>query len=243
MLRRLTIAFIICLIALGGYKQQIAINRLQNQVSWQLSDLVSRVMPSVVYIEATIDSNYYDEYEYLMDWSGSGVIIGPHTVLTAKHVIEDVNSLTITTVDGNVYEAREWKADPNNDCAILFFDDVLGPVAKFADSNKVEIGDKVIIIGSPYGLELFNTVTAGIVSGLNREILFFGEVPLITTDAASNLGNSGGPVFNMQGRIIGILVGGKYGADGLGIITPANACKEFYETTIKTNSEAIETGT
>ncbi|GAH50532.1 unnamed protein product, partial [marine sediment metagenome] len=208
---------------------QWQLDQTNNQIMRGLPCLIERVSPSVVYVEAIAD-NYNDNYEYGYDWSGSGVIIGSHIVLTARHIIEDANSLTITVVDGNTYEAVRWEVDPNNDCGLLFFEEDLGPVIKFADSDKIEIGDRVIIIGSPYGKEFLNTATNGIVSGLDREILFFGEDPMITADAASWPGNSGGPVFDIQGRVIGILVGGTWNGDNFSIVVPINICKEFYET-------------
>lgn len=237
MFRRLLIAFTVCLIALGGLNLRDRIDDLQwqldqvnSQIVHGLPRLIQRVIPSVVYVEAGVDDNYYDDYGYeYIGWSGSGIIIGPHTVLTAGHVIEDANSFTITIVDGDTYEAIEWEMDPNNDCGILIFDEILGPIAELTDSDEVRIGDRVFIIGSPYGKDFFNTVTIGIISGLDREVSFFGEDLMITVDAASNPGNSGGPVFDMRGRVIGILVGGIWGADGLSILTPANICKEFYE--------------
>lgn len=239
MFKRILIPFIIFLLALSGLTLHNRVEDLQwqldqtnNRIVSGLSSMVYRVMPSVVYIEATVD-----DYEYGYGWSGSGVIIGPHTVLTAKHVIEDANSLMITIADGNTYEAVEWKVDPNNDCGLLFFEEELSPIIRLADSDKIKIGDKVAVIGSPFGYDFFNTVTTGIVSGLDREILFFGEVPLITVDAAANFGNSGGPVFDMQGRVIGIIVGGMWDADGFGIVTPVNICKELYETATKIKSQ------
>jgi len=237
MLRRILTAFIICIIALGGLTLRDRIQDLQEQldrvdyrISYDLLSTISKVSSSVVYVEAAVD-DCNDSY----GWIGSGVIIGPHTVLTAEHVITDANNFTITTVDGNDYAATNWVIDPNNDCGLLFFEEELGPIAKLTDSNNVKIGDKVIVIGSPYGF--FNTVTTGIVSGLNREILYFGKDPLFTVDAASWSGNSGGPVFNVQGQIIGILVGGTWDGDNFSIVTSANICRKLYETATEIKSQ------
>lgn len=213
-------------------QQQITMNSIQSVPTWQLPNVISKVTPSVVYIE--VEAN---EYGYETGWSGSGVIIGPHVVLTAGHVIEDVNSLTVTTVDGNDYTAIMWIRHPDVDYGFVFFNEELGPIAKFADSNKVEIGDEVILIGSPFGNTFFNTATTGIISGFNRNVPYFGEVPLITVDAAANPGNSGGPVFDMQGRIVGIVVGSIWGANDLSILVPANICGKFYETATEIKSQ------
>lgn len=180
-----------------------------------LPNLIQRVVPSVVFVK-----NSYG-------WTGSGVIVGSHTILTAKHMIVDMNDFTITTIDGNSYEAVKWVVDPNNDCGLLFFGEELSPIVKFAD--KLELGDRVVVIGSPYGDTFLNTVTFGIVSGLNREVSYFSDEYVITVDAAANPGNSGGPVFNMQGRVIGITVGSIYGADDLSILIPFDICKRLIE--------------
>lgn len=187
-----------------------------------LPTLIDKVTPSVVYIEAT------GLYNHL---SGSGVIVDSHIVLTARHVVQDVWNIQIETADGNVYKAISWVEDEKNDCALIFIDprEEFEYIAEFADSNEIQLGDAVITIGSPFGIELFNTVTLGIISGLNRDIPYFGTCGLITSDAAINPGNSGGPVFDMAGHIVGIAVGTRYGADGFGIIVPANACKRLLE--------------
>jgi len=223
MIRRLITAFVICLLALGGLKFQNNINNLQQQLSYTnfqtvygLQYIIQKVLPSVVYVE----NNY-------SGWTGSGVIVGSHAVLTAKHVIDDANSFTITVVDGNNYEAINWIVDPNNDCGLLFFKEELGPIVRFADSNNLNLGERIFIIGSPYGYDFFNTVTVGIISGLERDISFFGEDPVITVDAASSPGNSGGPVFNMQGYIIGILVGGMRYDDNWSIVISTDTCKQL----------------
>lgn len=224
MVRRILSGFVICLLALGGFTLHNKIEDLQwqldqtnNQIVYGLSSVINKVSPSVVYVEVS------DE------WTGSGVIIGPHIVLTAKHVITDANNLTITTITGDCYKAVDWIVDPNNDCGLLFFEEEFTSIAEFADSNDLFLGEKIFVIGSPYGMDFFNTVTAGIISGLNRSEPFFGKDILMTVDAASNLGNSGGPVFDMRGNIIGIIVGSIWSADNLEILIPANICKQLYE--------------
>lgn len=183
-----------------------------------LPALIKKVAPSVVYVKAD-------------QWSGSGVIVGPSIVLTARHVVQNVESLEIETVDGNVYKAISWIEDKENDCGLIFFDPRIKftNIAKFANSDELQIGQSVFTMGSPYGKQLFNTATFGIISGLNRQIRYFGTCGLITSDAATNPGNSGGPVFDIEGKVIGIIVGSKYGADGLGVIVPSNICKGLLE--------------
>ena len=177
--------------------------------------LIKKAMPSVVFVEVP------------GQWTGSGVIVGPHTVLTAGHVIEDTNGLVVETIDGRKYESIATIRSKVNDCGLIFFDprESFTNIAEFADFDKVEVGDLVFTLGSPYGKELFNTATFGIISGLDRRFSYFGKCGLLTSDAAGNPGNSGGPVFDMQGRIVGIVVGTRYGSEGLNIITPGNVCE------------------
>ena len=177
--------------------------------------LIKKAMPSVVFVEAP------------GLWTGSGVIVGPHTVLTAGHVIEDTNGLVVETIDGRKYESIATVRSKVNDCGLIFFDprESFTNIAEFADFDKVEVGDVIFTLGSPYGKELFNTATFGIISGLDRRFSYFGECGLLTSDAAGNPGNSGGPIFDMQGRIVGIVVGSRYGSEGLNIITPGNVCE------------------
>ncbi len=221
MFKRILIAFILMILAFSGLNLRNQIRDLEydQHTHTNLPDLIQQVSPSVVFVRAN-----YSDYD---NWTGSGVIVGPHIVLTAKHMIADMNDFTITTVDGNSYEAIRWVVDPNNDCGLLFFEEELNPIVKFAD--KLELGDRVIMIGSPYGDTFFNTVTFGIVSGLDRKVSYFGNEYTITVDAASNPGNSGGPAFDMQGRMIGITVGSIYGANNLSILIPSDICKRLIE--------------
>lgn len=197
-------------------RQQIMIIQ---SVDNPLPTLIKKVAPSVVYVEAS------------GRWCGSGVIIGPHTVLTARHVIRDANELYIETADGKKHNVINWVKDKKNDCGLLFFDskEKFENISAFADSDRLQIGNTVFTMGSPFGKQLFNTVTFGIISGLNRKISYFGTCGLITSDAVGNPGNSGGPIFNMQGKVIGIVVGTRYGSQGLNIIIPSNICKELYD--------------
>lgn len=185
-----------------------------------LPSIIKQVISTSVYV----DSN---------EWSGSGVIVGPNTVLTAGHVVEDANNLEVHTAYGKIYKAAGSKYDPNNDCGLIFIKETFKDIAGLGDSNLVEVGDGVLIIGSPYGKELFNAVAYGIVASVDRQLPFWNEVNTFVIDVASNPGNSGGPVFDMDGKVIGIVVGGWWGADGLTAVTPINICKELlYEVSI-----------
>lgn len=230
MIRRLIYALGFLIVALCGFTLHNRVNNLQQQlnsldarVSYKLPLTIARVCPSVVYIDANSNDEWYGR------WSGSGVIIDPHIVLTAKHVLEDANDFTITVADGNEYKPTRWTVDPNNDCGLLFFEKELSPVVKFADSSRLKLGDRVFIIGSPFGKDFFNTVTAGIVSGFDRRIDYFAKDLMISVDAAVNPGNSGGPVFDLRGRVIGIAVGTMWGSDGTCFLISSETCKRLIE--------------
>lgn len=210
------------------------ISRVQRQqqliLRSDLPNLIYRTIQSVVLVEIT-------DYG-----TGSGVIIAPNVVLTAGHVIRDASELWIETNDGKRYKATHWVRDLDNDCGLIFFDEELIPIAEFVDSNSLQLGESVFIIGSPFGKALFNTVTFGIVSGLNRKIHYFGDCGMITSDAAGNPGNSGGPVFDMSGKIIGIIVGTKRGSRGLNVIVPSNICRKLLSENCESTRDSIRTG-
>ncbi len=219
MLKRLIKYALLCLIIVVSLLLgAIAPRQLQlvEEQRESLPSIIKRVIASTVYVGCG-------------NGSASGVIVGPSIVLTASHVVKGAFNLQIETATGKIYEAINSVADPNNDCGLIFFDprEEFKNIAELGDSNSVEIGDKVFTIGSPFGKELFNTVTFGIISGLRREIPHFGICKLITSDAAGNPGNSGGPVFNTDGKVIGIVAGRRRGTNGLTVVIPINVCKEL----------------
>jgi len=145
--------------------------------------------------------------------AGTGVIVSDKIVVTNKHVVpEGTSSVTVTLSDGTVLDAEVLARDPRNDVAFVKIKDSKGKTlkpAKLGDSTKLKVGQKVVAIGNALG-EFQNTVTTGIVSGYGRSITA-GEngdsedlTNLIQTDAAINQGNSGGPLVNLSGEVIGI---------------------------------------
>jgi S1-C subfamily serine protease len=140
--------------------------------------------------------------------SGSGSVLDAEGhVLTNYHVIEDAQKIDVMLFDGNSYEARPVGADPNNDIAVLKIDaprDVLFPI-RLGDSAEMKVGMRVFAIGNPFGLE--RTMTTGIISSLNRTLQVTQNrsiKSIIQIDAAVNPGNSGGPLLNSHGRLIGM---------------------------------------
>jgi len=160
---------------------------------------------------------------------GSGVIVDPSGIaLTNAHVVEKATEIEVITLDGSKHKAKVVGADKKTDLAVLKLDDGKAQFkfARLGDSDRMQVGDWVIAVGSPFGLQA--TVTAGIVSAKARNI---GQGPFddfIQTDAAINPGNSGGPLVNMQGEVIGINTAIVAGGSGIGFAIPSNMAKKIY---------------
>ncbi len=161
-------------------------------------------------------------------------------IVTNDHVVEGASSISVKFPDGSTYKATVVGADPSTDLAVIH---VNAPASKLtvlqlADSSTVAVGDGVVAIGNPFGLD--NTVTTGIVSALNREISAPDESPIegvIQTDAAINHGNSGGPLFNLAGKVIGInsqIQSDSGGNDGVGFAIASNTVKSVVTQLIST---------
>jgi len=134
---------------------------------------------------------------------GSGFIISADGyVMTNAHVVEAADEITVKLSDKREYKAKVIGADRRTDIALLKIEASGLPAVKFGDPNKLKVGEWVVAIGSPFGFE--NTVTAGIVSAKGRSLPQENFVPFIQTDAAVNPGNSGGPLFNLRGEVVGI---------------------------------------
>jgi serine protease Do len=134
---------------------------------------------------------------------GSGFIVSPDgLILTNAHVVADASEVTVKLTDKREFRAKVIGVDRPSDVALIKINARDLPTVKLGDSKKVEVGEWVVAIGSPYGFE--NTVTSGIVSAKARSLPDETYVPFIQTDVAVNPGNSGGPLFNMKGEVIGI---------------------------------------
>lgn len=159
---------------------------------------------------------------------GSGIVVNQRGyILTNNHVVDKAHNLKITLRDGNVFNGVVIGTDKVSDLAVVRVDskDAL-PSVQFGNSDELRIGQIVIAIGNPFGLVGGPTVTAGIVSALNRNLEFeSGILELIQTDAAINPGNSGGPLANTNGEIIGINTAKMPYAQGIGFAVPINAAR------------------
>jgi putative serine protease PepD len=171
---------------------------------------------------------------------GSGFVIdGQGHIVTNQHVVDGATSIQVTFKDGKTATAKVVGTDPSTDVAVIKVDvdqSELHPLA-FADSKAVQVGDGVVAIGSPFGLE--GTVTTGIVSALDRTIDApnnFTITGAIQTDAAINHGNSGGPLLDAAGHVIGInsqIESDSGGNDGIGFAVPSNAVQSVAQQLIQ----------
>ena len=168
----------------------------------------------LVYNQGTT-STYWGQAE--SQSSGSGMIISKDGyVLTNNHVVEGAEKLTVMTTSGEEYDATVIGADEVNDVALLKIEgDEDFPTVSIGDSDQIEVGEQVCAIGNPLG-ELTNTLTVGYVSALDREISESSTgttINMFQTDCAINSGNSGGPIFDMNGNVVGITTA-KYSSSG-----------------------------
>ena len=134
---------------------------------------------------------------------GSGFIVSPDgVILTNAHVVDDASEVTVKLTDGREFRAKVIGSDRPSDVAVLKIDATGLPTTKLGSSTNEKVGEWVLAIGSPYGFE--NSATSGIVSAKSRSLPDGAYIPFIQTDVAVNPGNSGGPLFNMNGEVIGI---------------------------------------
>ncbi len=221
------------------------------------ADLAEKLMPSVVNISTTqtvVTKNNQFPFEFppgspfedmFKDFGtpekrqamalGSGFIINSDgIVITNNHVIKGADDILVIVGGDKDYKAKVLGADPLSDIAVLkiISDEKFVPV-NFGDSDKSRIGDWVIAIGNPFGLG--GTVTAGIISARNRDIGLSRYEDFIQTDASINQGNSGGPLFNMDGQVIGIntAILGQSGSIGIGFAIPSNSAEKVIDQLIK----------
>jgi serine protease Do len=225
------------------------INSFSQNIPGSFADLAEKLMPSVVNISTTTiittqsnpfpfqfppGSPFEDMFkefgtpqERQSSALGSGFIIDEKgIVVTNNHVISDAKDIIVRVNGDREFKAKVIGADPLSDIAVLQLEtkEKFIPV-KFGDSDKARIGDWVIAIGNPFGLG--GTVTSGIISARNRSIGLSRYEDYIQTDASINSGNSGGPLFDMNGDVIGIntAILGRNGSIGIGFSIPSNSAK------------------
>jgi serine protease Do len=172
----------------------------------------------------------------VMRGTGSGFIVSPDGyILTNAHVVAQADEVTVKLTDRREFQAKVIGSDTRSDVAVIKIDAQDLPVVSIGDDKALEVGEWVLAIGAPFGLE--NTATAGIVSGTSRTISGESPVPFIQTDVAVNPGNSGGPLFNLQGQVVGInsmIFSQSGGYMGISFAVPIDVAMDVREQLIKT---------
>ncbi len=198
------------------------------------------VAPAVVHISATVSvesNSFFGQQQQQGEATGSGFVIDREGhIVTNAHVVDGASKVEVSFEGETTFDAKVVGVDTSTDIAVLQVDassdklkKALSPVS-FGDSSAVRVGDPVVAIGNPFNLD--RTLTTGVVSALQRELRApngFAIEDVIQTDAAVNPGNSGGPLLNMRGEIIGvnsqIQTGGGQGNDGIAFAVPSNTVR------------------
>ena len=220
------------------------------QLDGEVTQLVDRVVPSVVSISARMDNPALDRIRQLRQLLGigdpgeakpelgSGAIVSSEGhILTNFHVISGANRVDVQLSDGRTLPAKFLGADQQSDIAVLKIDATDLPPLKFADSNAARVGQLVFAIGNPLGLQ--ETVTQGIISGKGRRAVAGLATDFLQTDAAINPGNSGGPLVNARGEIVGINnsilleSSGNNFAQGISFAIPSNVAMRVFDDVVK----------
>lgn len=213
-------------------------NTTSNQVSSSpVVPIAKKVSPSIVAIEikSTVTDFFGGQFE--SNGTGSGIIIDDQGhIVTNNHVVEGAQGLTVILKDGTKLDAQLVGRDPTSDLAVIKVDQNGLTVAELGDSSKLEVGELAVAVGSPMGTEFAGSVTAGIISGINRQVALGDKtMTLIQTDAAINPGNSGGALVNEEGKVIGIntVKFAQSSVEGMGFAIPINEAKPIIEQLIK----------
>jgi serine protease Do len=208
--------------------------RLLEELQNVLTDLAERVKPCVVNVLPIPSTGRSRENprERLpnLPGTGSGVIVDAQGyIITNNHVVGDATEVEVRLSDRTKFTAQVIGKDPDTDLAVLkVVTDRVLPRAQFGDSGTVKVGQWVLAVGNPFGLD--RTVTLGVVSGIGRDNMNLSRYEnFIQTDASINPGNSGGPLFNMHGEIIGINTAIINFAQGIGFAIPSNMAKQVMQ--------------
>jgi serine protease Do len=224
---------------------------------YSFRDVVKGVLPAVVSIDAKVSRNRLEAFRsgegqespdlrkffegleskkpeaprgQVTIGSGSGFIVDAKgIVMTNYHVVENADSVEITLTDGRKFKSTEIKSDKRTDLAIVRFDPNGQKLSalEFGDSTKMEVGDRVLAVGAPFGLS--GSVTSGIISAKNRDVELNDYDDFLQTDAAINPGNSGGPLVNLDGKVIGVnsaIKSGNGGFMGVSLAISSNMARD-----------------
>ena len=207
---------------------ETSVSTFTQEQGLSLQEIYSRNIDSVVSITCTYRNG---------SSSGTGVIFSTEGyIVTNHHVIEGAQAITVLLTDERILEATLVGTDEVSDLAVLHVEEGNLTAAEFGDSTQLRVGDSVAAIGDPLGSEFRGTLTNGIVSAINRDVTMEGRtMTLIQTNAAINSGNSGGPLINCYGQVIGINTlkigdnASSAGVEGLGFAIPSATVKEIVD--------------
>ena len=192
----------------------------------ELPDIYKKVIPSVVSISASTGASAS---------TGTGIIMSSDGyIITNYHVVSTAQQIVVLLTDGSEYNACKVGGDETSDLMVLKINASGLTPAEFGDSDSAEVGDSVVAIGDPLGIELRGTMTDGIICGIKRDVdVGDRTMTLMQTNAALNSGNSGGPLVNMEGQVIGIntikLSSGYTTVEGLGFAIPITSAKPIVD--------------
>jgi serine protease Do len=212
---------------------------MSDAYSETIKALAEKALPSVVGVR-TIETVYgMFRGSYDIEGIGTGVIVSSDgLILTNQHVVtSNPKSVTVTLIDGSEHNAEVMYTDEIMDLAIIKIDTTGLTPAELGDSDSLTVGETAVAIGNPLGLEYQRSVTAGIISALDRSLQISSSQiaeDLIQTDAAINSGNSGGPLLNSQGQVIGINTYKDMQGEGLGFAIPINIAVPFVNQIMET---------
>ncbi|MBQ3440879.1 trypsin-like peptidase domain-containing protein [Candidatus Saccharibacteria bacterium] len=217
-----------------------------NFVEGSVADVVDKVSQSVVSIVTSVKTTSYFGQSYSSQAAGTGIIVtSDGYILTNKHVIDSATSISVVLDDGTTYkDVKVAAVDPLNDIAFLKISDASGLTpATLGDSKTIQAGQQVVAIGNALGVYQ-NTVTSGVISGTGRTLTASDSTgsmsekltDMIQTDAAINSGNSGGPLINAAGQVIGINTANSYSAENMGFAIPIGAVKGMLAQLIESGS-------
>ena len=251
-MRKITQSFVLMLISLMLFSLNCTAAlppEVNNQPLPTLSTMLKKAMPAVVniYVQGQMPPSHYPLGEPMPNGPaegrsfqdvGSGVIVDAKNglVITNAHVVRYSQIILVTLNDGRHYKGQLIGIDNPSDVAVIKINAPDLMALPFADSNKAQVGDFVVAIGSPFGL-LNQTVTSGVISALNRSDLGIeGYENFIQTDASINPGNSGGALVNVEGQLVGIntaILSPGGGNVGIGFAIPSNMVKSVTDQLIR----------
>lgn len=218
--------------------QKVVVNNLEASTA---VEAVAQVLPqSVVGVQATVNSQSWFGQTQSGTSVGSGFIVtSDGYIVTNHHVVDSSSDVVVSLENNTTYNAKVIWADSSIDLAVLKIKASGLPIVNLGDSNQVIVGETAVAIGNPMGLNYQRSVTAGIVSALDRSLVVDSTMVaenLIQTDATINAGNSGGPLCNAKGEVIGINTYKNYEAEGMGFAIPVNIIKPIIDKIVSSGS-------